>query len=161
MNSTKNVALGVFGLASLAFALPLAIARAQEAPLAAPAQERTQAQDTARAGATAPAQEGIARAGRSEMTVPAQEFPGQFTPAPPMAMMPPMPGGGQATMMDGGVYLFILRGNQLLKVRKSDLAVEKMTMLPSPEPRMQMAMPGQMAVPPGTAVPARPRAGGR
>ena len=49
---------------------------------------------------------------------------------PPMMMGPPIP----PVMVHEGGYLFILRGDQLLKVQAATMAVEKNVGLPRPEP---------------------------
>lgn len=55
--------------------------------------------------------------------------PGQF---PGMAMMM---GGGSPTMVVDGQFLYILRGNQLIKVQKETLKVVAQGELPMPEMR--------------------------
>ena len=60
---------------------------------------------------------------------------GMNGPRQPMGqpmMGQPMGGGGGATMVAEGEYLYILRGNQLLKVKTADLSVAKRTDLPAP-----------------------------
>ena len=60
-----------------------------------------------------------------------QGFPGQPGPG----MMGMMGGGGGATMVVAGQFLYILRGNQLLKVQKETLKVVAQGELPMPEMR--------------------------
>jgi len=55
---------------------------------------------------------------------------GQRQPMGQQGMMQPM--GGGATMVAQGEYLYILRGNQLLKVKTADLSVAKRAEIPAP-----------------------------
>lgn len=59
------------------------------------------------------------------------QFPGQPGPMPQMMMM----GGGSPTMVVDGAFLYILRGNQLIKVQKETLKVVAQGELPMPEMR--------------------------
>lgn len=70
------------------------------------------------------------------------QFPpqgGQMPPhgAPFQPQMPPMhimPGGGSATMLADGEFLYVLQGNRLFKVDKKDLAVKAVGGIPTPQP---------------------------
>ena len=124
MRSRTSLMLAVGGVAALAIAVPMTAVRAAE----------TQQQ--------APPRGGQGQYGQ----------PGQVPPQGGMAPMPgglmaggQMGGGGGATMVAEGNSLYILRGNQLLKVSTSDLTVQKQTELPMPArgPRQ-----GGMAPPP-------------
>ncbi|MBI2841933.1 MAG: hypothetical protein HYX78_00880 [Armatimonadetes bacterium] len=55
--------------------------------------------------------------------------PPNLPPGPHRMLPPPSP----VMLADNG-YLYILRGEQLVKVNCSDLSVEKVTMLPRPQP---------------------------
>lgn len=57
-------------------------------------------------------------------------------------MMPPMGFAGPATMVGDEKNLYILQGNRLIKVRKSDLGVEAEKQLPMPRP--QPGGPGEV-----------------
>lgn len=103
-NSLKAPILATFGIASLAVAIPLSVANAQDQP---PRQERLQ-----RRGDAAP--EGQ------------QGGPG--------GMMMRMGGGGAPVMIDDAQNLYILAGNRLFKVSKSDLDVVAEGMLPMGPP---------------------------
>jgi hypothetical protein len=65
-------------------------------------------------------------------SAPTQQVP-NAGPQRPMGMGGMMMGGGQATMISDGNFLFILRGNQLLKVDKGTLRVVQVGELPMPE----------------------------
>lgn len=53
-----------------------------------------------------------------------------------------MGGGGSPTMVVDGAFLYILRGNQLLKVQKETLKVVAAGELPMPEMRRGPGGPG-------------------
>lgn len=111
MRSRTSLMLAVGGVAALALAVPMAAVRAAETQQAPP------------------------RGGQGQYG-----GPGQVPPQGGMAPVPgaPMPGGqmggggGGATMVVEGNSLYILRGNQLLKVSTSDLSVQKQAELPMP-----------------------------
>ena len=134
--SISSIALAVIGVTSLAFAMTMSVARAQDfggqAKTADPAQNFGGQAKTAD-----PAQNfgGQAQPGfppQNGFGNPGQAFPGQ-------APQPQMRGGGmggQVTMVADGDSLYILQGGHLLKVAKGDLRVVREAMLP-------IGMPGQ------------------
>lgn len=67
---------------------------------------------------------------------------GQFTqPGAPMPPMQMMPGGGGATMISDGDFLYILQGGRLFKVDKKDLSVRATGSLPTPRPEHKHVPP--------------------
>ena len=132
--SVSSIALAVIGIGSLAFAIPMSVARAQksgESPKVvtpAPSVGQQQYQDIQQ------------RPGGP----PAQGQPGFGGPPGQAGMMQNrgMGGGGGATMVADGDSLYILQGNHLFKVGKSDLKVVKEGILPMPGP-MGGGRPGE------------------
>ena len=109
----KAPMLAFFGLASLAIAVPVGVAYAQQND-----------QRTGQA-AVAPPQR-VGQDARPDMFRPDQ--------APNMQRM--QMGGGPATMVVDNQFLYILQGNQLFKVNKNNLEVVGQGMLPMPMPMM-------------------------
>ena len=124
-SNLSSIVLAVVGLTSLSVALPLSIARAQQAGLATAAPASPQDQRF-----VAPPAEQT----RGANAVPGQ--PGQFQPGGGMMRGAGM---GASTMLDDDSSLYVLQGNRLFKINKSDLRVVKEGMLPGQPP---MARPG-------------------
>lgn len=136
-NFTGPILAG-FGLLSLSIALPLSLANAQQAgPTRAvpPPQQRDLPPDF------------VQQPERVRQGFPGQQ-PGQgFQPGQgPIGGGMQMMGGGPATMIDDQENIYILRGNQLFKVRKSDLRVVAQGELPFQGPR-PMPAPGVEGAP--------------
>lgn len=114
------------GVAVAALAVPLTIQTvgAQDAPQ----------QDQGAAAGPRNGQRGQLGQGQGFPPQPGQGFPPQGFPGQGGGMMMGG-GGGGATMVVDGPFLYILRGNQLLKVQKETLKVVAEGQLPMPEMR--------------------------
>lgn len=116
----SSIVLAVIGVSALSIALPMSIASAQQA-------------GPARVAGSAPQDQQFAapppRQNRGQATAPGQPFPQQN---PGIGMR--QGGFGGATMVDDDQNLYILQGNRLFKVSKSDLKVLKESNLPMPQP---------------------------
>lgn len=123
--NVSSALLAAVGIVTLSVALPLSIARAQQAGPqdVAPASPQDQ-----RFAAPPAAQQ----RGGAPMVAPGG---GQFGGG-----MARGGGMGGATMVDDDAHLYILQGNRLFKVGKSDLRVLKEAMLPMGQP---MDQPGR------------------
>jgi len=132
--SISSIALAVIGISSLAFAIPMSVARAQDQgkPGAPPVEQPKP--DTAVAP---PAQQfggGQAQPGFPTQANPFTPSPGQPMPGGPMPQMRGGGMGGPATMVADGDSLYILRGEHLFKVSKSDLRITKVGGIPMDMP---------------------------
>lgn len=68
--------------------------------------------------------------------------PGQQGNMPPMMMMPGQGGGGGASIAANDKFVFVLRGDQLIKVDISTMKVAGESMLPRPKMDQRVPPPG-------------------
>lgn len=142
MNTRSSLILGTFAVLALAVPLTLSYSSAQQA------------------GET-PSQQG-GGFGQPPAGGPAGQGPG-FGPGQPPQGQPggfqnrPMMGGGGATMIADGNFLYVLQGNRLMKISKEDLKVAKTAELPV----MQGGFGGPGDMPPGNRGGGGAGAGGR
>jgi hypothetical protein len=124
MRTYRNQILAATGVAALALAVPFSIAQAQVA-----------ADDS-----TAPSQQGGQFGGPPPL---GGQFGGPGAPSAGPGGLPQQPGqlrgagalgGGAVSMALDNTHLYIVRGNQIYKVSKSDLRVNGVGELPQPTP---------------------------
>lgn len=136
----KAPILAGFGLVSLAVAIPMGVANAQQNDQAAGGQQR---------GQGAPPVQGQFRG----------DLPPDMQRGDMMQRMGGM-GGGPAAMVTDNAFLYILQGNQLYKVNKNNLEVVGQGMLPMPGPMGGPGAPGVRSGGPGAGGPPRTSGGG-
>lgn len=130
MNTRSSLILGTFAVLALAVPLTLSYSSAQQA------------------GEAPSSQGGF---GQPPAGGPAGQGPGFGPGQPPQGQpggfqaRPMMGGGGGATMIADGNFLYVLQGNRLLKINKDDLKVAKTAELPM----MQGGFGGPGDMPPG------------
>lgn len=123
MNTRSSVILGTFAVLALAVPLTLSYSSAQQAGEAPSSQQGG----------------GFGQPPAGGPGGPPQGQPGGFQNRPMMG------GGGGATMIADGNFLYVLQGNRLLKINKDDLKVAKTGELPM----MQGGFGGPGDMPPG------------
>lgn len=160
--SISSIALAVIGVTSLAFAIPLSAARAQQREDSAPVQGQRKLEATPRAEQKAepaqavPGPPGVPFEGGYAMPAPSQAMPGG---PPPMQMWGGGGMGGPAVMVVDGMNLYILRGDRLYKVNKGNLSVTLEGILPDRPPMINQGFNNQWGN--RTGAPGAPGAGPR
>jgi hypothetical protein len=125
MKTNRNQVLAVLGIAALAVSLPMAAARAQAGPADAPSEQQAQP------GGPPPPPGGQFGGQRGGLPQNPPAGPGGGFQQPNQVRAGAML-GGNATMVLDNSHLYILRGNTLYRVNKSDLRVSATGELPMP-----------------------------